>query len=255
MEFTGERFIPEKLKESDETYQEHVERYKFACKYAKGLTVLDVACGAGYGSHMLSKEAKQVYGVDISSEAIQYAKANYASQNINFEVMDIKEIKYPDSFFDVVVSFETIEHISFQEIFLKEIKRVLKPSGILILSTPNIETACDGKQIHTPFHVKELTFQEIIKLLDKFKNIEVYSQKMTYHRRPYKKLRLLSRYANNKLREIIVSWWKDRFFTSQKIPVFFKILLYEYAYKFKVMPYIEKNKYIKPTFFIVVCHA
>lgn len=255
MEFTGERFIPEKLKETDETYQEHIERYKFASDFVNGLTVLDVACGVGYGSHMLSKNAKHVYGVDIDEETVKYAEQNYHGQNIKFEVMDSKSIRYPDGFFDAVVSFETIEHAPFPEIFLKEVKRVLKPNGLFILSTPNLETACDGKRVHAPFHTQEFTLQELLELLKDFKNIEIFAQKMAYYRRFYKKIRLLSRYADDGIRKSIVSRWQDKLLTPHKIPILFRIPMYEYAYKAKVIPYVEKNKHIRPTFFVIKCFA
>ncbi len=251
MEFTGERCIPEKLKETDETYQEHIERYKFACGFVSNSIVLDAACGAGYGSYMLSETAKQVFGIDISQESIDYAREKYSNTNITFEVMNIEKLKYPDNFFDIVVSFETIEHISSQETFLKEIKRVLKPGGKLILSTPNIETTSKGKAVHTPFHLKEVTLDEMIGLLKDFKDIKVYSQKMTYHRRSYKKLRLLSRHINENFRSKIVAYIQNRYPSLEKTPILYRILLYEYAYKFKILPYNEKNLYIKPTFFII----
>ena len=129
MEFTGERFIPEKLKENDEIYQEHLERYRFACHYIKDLVVLDAACGSGFGTRMMSDIAKKVYGIDISNESIEYAKEKYSNKNIIYEQMDVAKLKYPDNFFDVVVSFETIEHVPAPEEFLKEVYRVLKSGG------------------------------------------------------------------------------------------------------------------------------
>lgn len=162
MEFTGERFVPEKLKENDETYQEHIERYRFACHYVKNLVVLDAACGVGFGARMMSEFAKQVYAVDISRESIEYAKEKYSNKNITFEQMDVVQIRYPDRFFDVVVSFETVEHVPEPEKFLSEIQRVLKPDGLLIISTPNRETTCRGEQVHTPSHIKEFTLGEIL---------------------------------------------------------------------------------------------
>ena len=251
MEFTGERFIPEKLKETDETYQEHMERYTFACDFIKDLKVLDIACGAGYGSHMLSQKAVQVCGVDINDETVRYAREHYHKDNVTFEVMDSRDIKYPDQSFDAVVSFETIEHIPEPEVFLREVKRILKPNGLFILSTPNLETTCDGKGVHVPFHVKEFTLQDMQGLLKDFHHIDVYAQKMSYHKKLYKKIRLLSRYVPSFLRRLIASWGK----TKVSLPAFLKILTYEYAYKFKVIPYVEKDPCIKPTFFVIVCRV
>jgi 2-polyprenyl-3-methyl-5-hydroxy-6-metoxy-1,4-benzoquinol methylase len=206
MEFTGERFIPERLKKSDETYQEHFYRYLFSCDYIKDSLVLDAACGVGFGARMMSKYAKNIYAIDISLESINYAKEKYFSTNVIYEQMDVRQILYPDSFFDVVVSFETIEHIYNPEKFIKEVQRVLKPGGLFIISTPNRETTSKGKEVHTPFHIKEFTLEEIMLLLSGFESAEIFAQKMTYHRRVYKKLRLLSRYIKGNLRQTLSRW-------------------------------------------------
>lgn len=252
MEFTGERFVPEKLKESDEIYQEHVERYRFACSYVKGCVVLDAACGTGFGSRMMSENAKKVYGIDISREAVEYAKEKYANENIVYDQMDVAKISYPDGFFDAVVSFETVEHVPEPERFLNEIQRVLRPGGRLIISTPNRETTCQGKDVHAPFHIKEFTLDEMLGLLKDFREQEVFTQKMAYYHRGYKKLRLLSRYVNESWRNAVASWIERRFPVGTG-PWVFKVLLYEFKYKFIVLGHRELNRYIKPTIFVITC--
>jgi ubiquinone biosynthesis O-methyltransferase len=252
MEFTGERFVPEKLKESDEIYQEHLERYRFACHYVKDLVVLDAACGAGFGSRMMSDFAKQVYGIDISKESVEYAKEKYSNKNIVYEQMDVAKITYPENFFDVVVSFETIEHVPEPEKFLNEIQRVLKAKGRLIISTPNVEKAGKGKQVLSAFHIKEFTLEEILALLRNFKEQKVFAQKMSYHRGAYKKLRLLSRYVKGNWRKAASSWVEKRFPLATG-PWLCKILLYEFKYKFTVLEYQEKDKLIRPTIFVILC--
>jgi len=251
MEFTGERFIPEKLKETDETYQEHIERYKFTLDKISAKTVLDASCGAGYGSQMMARSAGHVHGIDISEESIRYAREKYGASNITYEAMDIKKLKFPDRSFDVVVSFETIEHIGFQQEFVDEIRRVLKPGGALIISTPNVETTPKGKAVHTPFHVKELNLDEMKALLAGFANIEVYAQKMSYHKRLYKKIRLMSRYPKDDLRKSIVQFCKKRYANCEAMPVLPRIFFYEYALKFKVFAFRETNAFIKPTFWVL----
>jgi len=255
LEFTGERLVPAVLKETDETYQEHIERYKFASQFVKGMNVLDASCGAGYGSKMLAQTAKQVHGIDISPETISYASERYAGANIHYEVMDIKELRFPSNHFDAVVSFETIEHVAFQKEFLDEVRRVLKPGGLLILSTPNIETTCKGKKVHTPFHVKELTLKELLELVQGFEGAEAYSQKMTYHKWLYKRLRLFSRYAKENLRKKIVQFCEKRYARVEDIPTPLRILYYEFALKFKIFASAEKNPFIKPTFWIIKAKA
>lgn len=99
-----ERIVPEE--ETYETCQEHYERYNFASTFCKEKMVLDVACGVGYGSYYLIKNsAKRVIGVDISKDAITYAKAHCADQKIEFIVGDATKLPVSDNFFDVIVSF------------------------------------------------------------------------------------------------------------------------------------------------------
>lgn len=253
MEFTGERFIPEKLKESNETYQEHIERYKFASKYViSNLIVLDAACGVGFGTFMLSEKAGKIFGIDVSQEAIEYAKKNYLNKNIEYKVMDVEKLFFKDNFFDLVISFETIEHIKNPEIFLAEIKRVLKKDGILIISTPNKDTAPKGKSVHVAYHVQEFNYQQISNLLDVFKEVDWFCQKMTYHNRAYKKIRLLIRFIKGNFRNKLTNYL-EKSFSLKKLPGFLKILLYEFKYKFKVIKYEENNEFIKPTFFVCTC--
>ena len=137
MEFTGERFIPNISGEEIEI--EHIQRYHFAATAIKGLTVLDAACGEGYGRAILAENAAKVYGLDVSSEAVEHAKGKYASPNLEFLCASIEKIPLDDQSIDCVVSFETIEHVDeeIQHCFMNEVKRILKPNGYLLLSTPN----------------------------------------------------------------------------------------------------------------------
>jgi len=177
MKFTGERMIPE-LNKDGEIFLEHMNRYIFACQFAKNRVVLDIACGSGYGSDLLLKAgAKKVYGVDISKEAIDYCKKKYPHKNLDFIVGDVRKIPLKDKSIDLLVSFETIEHINEkdQEIFMNEIERVLKPRGVLIMSTPNI-TAFRAER-ENDFHLKELKLKEYLELLQsKFKFNKIYYQ-------------------------------------------------------------------------------
>lgn len=114
---------------------EGLARYKFATKYVHGKTVLDVACGSGYGSNMLKNFAKEVYGVDYSREAVKYAKEFY--RDIAFLVASAEYLPFKEGVFDTVVSFETIEHLRKPEKFVEDVKRILKGSGgLTIISTP-----------------------------------------------------------------------------------------------------------------------
>ncbi|PIN86225.1 hypothetical protein COV19_05445 [Candidatus Woesearchaeota archaeon CG10_big_fil_rev_8_21_14_0_10_44_13] len=160
------------------TFLEHIVRYRFALDFVKGKVVLDDACGTGYGTAILSKKAKKAIGIDASDKAIKLSKKGFHGNNLGFEQMDSTKLRFKDNSFDVVCSFETIEHIKNQELFLKEAARVLKKDGILIISTPNKEFFKKINSKPNPFHKKELSFDEFDGLLAKFfVNMGFFGQK------------------------------------------------------------------------------
>lgn len=176
--FTGERFIPgiEDVKLS----MEHYQRYYSVLPLIKGKIVLDAACGEGYGTALMAKSAASVTGVDISEEAVECARRNYRSQGkIDFIKASIVRIPIADHSVDVVISFETIEHVT-EEVqwqFLDEICRVLKEDGILIMSTPNKEIYSDRPEYHNKFHIKEFYREDFLSFLrKKFTNVALYDQ-------------------------------------------------------------------------------
>ncbi len=176
---TGERFIPEA--NDAELELEHFERYYSACRFVEDKVVLDAASGEGYGSYMLSKYAKKVTGVDLDIETVEAAKEKYSDRNnltyLQGSIADLAFIETAS--IDVVVSFETIEHVSeeVQKEFIKEIKRVLKSDGLLIMSSPNKKEYSERYDFHNIFHVHELYVDEFIELLrTEFKNVELYRQ-------------------------------------------------------------------------------
>ena len=144
----------------------HLKRYVFASQWCQGKKVLDVACGAGYGAHYLAHMADRVVGVDISEEAIAYAVQHYASPNLCFELMDARYLALKDETFDVVCSFETIEHLDGVDTYLHEVVRVLKSEGVLIVSTPNATKTT----LHpdNPFHQQEWSAVDFRDLLRGF---------------------------------------------------------------------------------------
>lgn len=171
--FTGERMIPAK-NNKQQLYFEHMNRYLFASSFVKEKRVLDLACGVGYGSRMLKDAgAKNVFGVDISEDAVKYAKAKYGTKGITFIESDATSTNLKTNVFDVVVCFEFIEHVANQDDVLKEIKRLLKKDGVLIISTPNKRIYPDKNK----FHKKELDYQQFNRLLTKyFKNVNFWGQ-------------------------------------------------------------------------------
>lgn len=172
MEYTGERMVPEAC-EAD-TFWEHVYRYRFAARYAKGKRVLDVACGEGYGAHALERAgARSVIGVDISEEACAHARRKYG---LDARSGDAAHLPLDDGCVDLVTSFETIEHVPDPAVFLGEIDRVLAPDGVLVLSTPNRDVY-GAKGEPNPFHCSELTLDEFVGLLaPRFPRYALYTQ-------------------------------------------------------------------------------
>jgi SAM-dependent methyltransferase len=121
-------------------YGDQVSLYEFACGYSAGLSVLDYGCGGGFGCSLIATKgrAQKVIGVDVDAGAIQLAKQRYVSlTNLSFETFDGYSIPFNDQSFDMIVSFEVIEHVSDVSHYLAEIKRLLKPDGLALFSTPN----------------------------------------------------------------------------------------------------------------------
>lgn len=163
IEFTGERFVPT---EHGVIRQEHLHRYAWCVPLVAGKQVLDIASGEGYGSAMLAGRAASVVGVDISDEAVAHATDRYADiPNLLYRQGSAAQIPLPSAQFDVVVSFETVEHLLEQQQMLAEIRRVLKPEGLLIMSSPNKEVYSDKAGYHNDYHVAELYQDEFIALL------------------------------------------------------------------------------------------
>ncbi len=176
MEFTGERFVPQC---QGEIAAEHYHRYFFASGFVAGKRVLDIASGEGYGTHILAQSAAHVTGVDISPEAVATATQKYAGDRVAFLQGSAATIPQPDAAVDVVVSFETLEHLSEQEAMLSEIRRVLRQDGLLIISTPN--KPLYSRQGDNPFHVKELCREEFVALLkSRFAHVSLLGQKVMY---------------------------------------------------------------------------
>jgi len=174
LEPTGERLLTSM---DNSTAIEHLHRYAIAIEFTKDKIVLDIASGEGYGSNLLSKHAKKVYGVDIDSIAVEVSKIKYKSENLEFKVGRADTIPLQDNSIDVVISFETLEHHDKHEEMMKEIKRVLKADGILIISTPEKKYYSDLKNYKNPFHIKELYSNEFKKLINGyFTNTEFYFQ-------------------------------------------------------------------------------
>jgi len=182
MEFTGEFFIPGKTEKRIQ--EDHSSRYEFAKKYVAGARVLDIACGVGYGSQILNGLYKTYTGVDINEEEIKFAQKNYARDNAKFILGNI--CNFNDVPYDVIISFETIEHVRCYKTALLNLYSNLKQNGVLIISSPNrIVTSPEAKSINdkpaNKFHTQEFTPAELIKELTivgfDYNNIFLFGQR------------------------------------------------------------------------------
>ena len=178
MEFTGERYWPDVDTNSENTYT-HVQRYLSITELCAGKRVLDIACGEGYGADIIARTAESVLGVDISAEAIEYAQEKYKHDHLDFQIGTVDSIPAAKKSFDVVVSFETLEHVSADQqlLFMKEIKRVLKKEGVLVISSPDKKNYSDIPDFRNPFHIHELYRDEFENILKShFKFVKLYDQ-------------------------------------------------------------------------------
>lgn len=178
LEWTGERYVP--WMEPGEIHYEHLHRYRFATEFVKGRKVLDLACGEGYGSFMMSQEAGEVIGVDLDEVTIRHAFSKYIKENLKFIKGSITDIPIEgEKIFDVIVCFEALEHIEEHDELMKEVKRLLKEDGTFIVSTPNKYVYSDKADYQNPYHLRELYFDEFKTLLNNnFKNTLIYGQKV-----------------------------------------------------------------------------
>lgn len=207
---------------------EHLARYNLAGKYVKGKIVVELGCGLGYGTKtIVQKGAKKVYGIDIDIKAIEFAKKNYSHHLITYINRSATVTMLSKSTADVVIAFEILEHVPNPEELISESMRILKPGGILILSTPNRDTSLRDN----PFHLKEFTFSDLNLLLNGFKKREFFGQgKVLVHLiRFYQYLILRVRYS------------------------FFKRFFYFRPWEgYRIYPLLKKSK-SNCVYFIVIC--
>jgi SAM-dependent methyltransferase len=154
--------------------KDHVARYEMASAYSVGKRVLDVATGTGYGANILRlRGASEVTAVDLEQAALDYARMRYGEDGLNWVNADACTLPFGREF-DVVCSFETIEHLKDPAAFVAQCKRVLKPGGVYILSTP-LNT---GGDFVSPYHELEFTVDELRGLLARhFPNVTLFGQR------------------------------------------------------------------------------
>jgi|GEM_PF-1109319 glycosyltransferase involved in cell wall biosynthesis/polysaccharide pyruvyl transferase WcaK-like protein len=159
---------------------EYLHRYRFTKEFVRGKKVLNLACGEGYGSFMLSEEADSVVGIDIDGLAINHARSKHIKENLEFIKGPITDVPIEqEKIFDVIVCFEAMEPIQKYDKLMMEVKRLLKPDGIFIISTLNKNIPSGQPNYQNPLHLKGLYFDEFKDLLSKnFKNVFLYGQKL-----------------------------------------------------------------------------
>jgi 2-polyprenyl-3-methyl-5-hydroxy-6-metoxy-1,4-benzoquinol methylase len=171
--YTGERMVPE-ANRGQLIYIEHLARYMFAARLAEGKRVLDFGSGEGYGASILSNHgAASVSAIDISPLAIDHAQMKYPHHSIDFVCADCLKAPFADDSFDLVTSFEVIEHLTDHAGYIREVRRVLNDEGYLVISTPNIATSSGNNE----FHLRELGFDEFVTLLKaNFNHVKLFAQ-------------------------------------------------------------------------------
>lgn len=151
----------------DFTTLAHIQRYEEVLPHVKGLRCFDAGCGSGYGTYYLAKGGvDSIVGVDISIEAINFARKHYRAKNLTYLQLDARNLEFEDNYFDAIVSFDVLEHLDNrdQEIFISGLARVLNIGGILYIGCPNATVSIGNN----PHHLKELTKIEFESLLQKY---------------------------------------------------------------------------------------
>jgi 2-polyprenyl-3-methyl-5-hydroxy-6-metoxy-1,4-benzoquinol methylase len=144
----------------------HLKAYEEAARLARGKVVLDVGCNKGYGTRVIGANCKKIIGVDVSHKAIEYAQRKYKSHVAEFQALEGDQLPFDERMFDLVTVFQVIEHIHDCNAFLSEIRRVLKPGGRVILTTPNARLRLQpGMKPWNKFHVREFDANQLADLL------------------------------------------------------------------------------------------
>jgi len=163
LDFTGERVVPISMGVDPRELQAHVVRYLFALEHCQHKRVLDCSAGSGYGTMILSWVADFVLGVDIAPDAVAYARENYSTPRNKFVIGDAMNLgplisnMAREWDFDVVVSFETIEHLAHPGLFIQAVYDTLEPGGLFIASAP--------ENSGSVFHQKDYTLDELLQLV------------------------------------------------------------------------------------------
>ncbi len=177
LESTGERLIEDAYHSSLGSYViyvMHAASYRFVEPLCAGKHVLDLGCGSGYGAARIANIAKQVEGVDISDEAIMFARTRYQADNLKYtKIFADNPLPFDDAVFDVALSFQVIEHVENDQAYLQEARRVLRPGGVIIVITPDRKHRLLPRQKPwNRWHVREYSSQSLTHVVGKVFSIE-----------------------------------------------------------------------------------
>ena len=157
------RIEPEML---EVCHADHLERYRFATEHARGRHVLDVGCATGYGTAKMAEVAESVLGVDLFEVGIAYARQHFESDRCQFRCDDLAGVSEGGDRFDLVVSFEVIEHVYDPLRFVQQVASVLHDEGYAVLSTPNRWVSAPDGGVSDPTHIREYSPEEFVAVLE-----------------------------------------------------------------------------------------
>jgi 2-polyprenyl-3-methyl-5-hydroxy-6-metoxy-1,4-benzoquinol methylase len=155
----GERCCPDF---PDENFFNHFKVYRFASQFCLGRKILDVGCGTGYGTSHLAESAKMAVGIDLSRQAVRYARKRYRNPNLEFLRMSAESLEFTERSFDFVLSTENFEHLHDHRANLRQIGSLLTDDGMLLLATPNPEMFVG---ISNRYHTHEFAYDELVQIL------------------------------------------------------------------------------------------
>lgn len=165
---TGERTLPG-VREENYWFQRHLVAYRFLLPYAEGKRVLDLGSGEGYGTDLLASVASEAVGVDLAPEAVYHARRTYRRPNLRFLYRSIYDLGLEAETFDLVCSLQVVEHLHQPELFMEEARRVLKPGGLCVISTPNRLIISPGRETPlNPFHIREYDYLQFRDFMSSF---------------------------------------------------------------------------------------
>jgi len=227
-------------------WAEHIHRYQEAEKLlnGKGLKILDIACGNGFGSNFLAESGHDVIGADLSEEAVKACTTRYQNQRLQFKVCDGTNLPFKNEFFDAIVSFETIEHTAAFNEMLNEFKRVLKKDGLIFISTPNKTINSPEGVIINPFHTQEWEYEGLKTLLSShFESFELMGQAFI-------------RYSDKKHLRYSIGYIIEKLFYTRgirKLPISFQDAIMKLIINEPIYPIVSNFKLVSRLVDIMKC--